>query len=422
MELGGEASARLLSKLRMPVSADTVLRDIRRQEPATWLPLRVLGVDDWALRKGRTYGTILVDLERHAVVDVLPDRTSASLSTWLQEHPGVEVITRDRSTEYAKGAREGAPDAMQIADRWHLLQSTRQMLERYLPGVHARLQRLPRPASDAPGWGRTRAFPRTKAEELIGSESREQRLGVYGVVKKLRSQGWGIATIARELRINRKTARTYALAAEFPERSRQTARASLLDPYLPYLHQRWIEGCENASELWREVQDRGYLGTKRQVLRWLSARRRTPSKHDPHKVSRVPSASGPIAAVQENVLPGAKRLAWLLCRSSHELDAEERAVVATMHEAITAFISMVRTKTSTNFDAWLTECRESGVRMLITFARGIEADYQAVKAALDLPWSNAQCEGQVTRLKFLKRQMYGRAKFDLLRQRVLLAA
>jgi transposase len=171
--------------------------------------------------------------ERHAVMNVLSDRTSASLSTWLQAHPGVEVITRDRNTEYTRGAREGAPDAMQIADRWHLLHSPQQMLERYLPSVYARLQRLPKQATDTLDWGRTRAFPRTKAEELIRSESREQRLGVYQEVKKLRSQGWGIATIARELHINRKTARTYALADEFPELARQTARASLLDPYLP---------------------------------------------------------------------------------------------------------------------------------------------------------------------------------------------
>lgn len=266
--LGGEATSRLLPELRMPVSADTVLRDVRRLEPGVRPAPRVLGVDDWALRKGRTYGTILVDLERHAVVDLLPDRTSASLSAWLVEHPGVEVIARDRSTEYAKGASQGAPAAVQVADRWHLLQSARQLLERYLPGVHAHLRELPEPpASAAPAWARQHAFPRTRSEAMIGQKAREERRQVYERVKELRRQGLGIATIARKLKLNRQTVRKYVYAHSFPERGRQAVRESQLDPFLPYLHAQWQAGRENASQLWREIQERGYTGTKKQVLR-----------------------------------------------------------------------------------------------------------------------------------------------------------
>lgn len=432
--LGGEASARLLPELGMPVSADTALRDVRRVPLVARPPPRVLGVDDWALRRGRTYGTILVDLERHVVVDLLPDRTSATLAAWLSQHPGVEVIARDRSTEYAKGASQGAPDAVQVADRWHLLQSARQLLERYLPGVHARLRELPEPPTRAePAWARQHAFPRTRSEAVIGQKAREERHLVYERVKELRHQGLGIATIARKLRINRQTVRKYAYAHSFPERGRQAVRESQLDPFLPYLHAQWEAGCENASQLWREIQERGYTGTKKQVLRWMSTRRRTPSKHSPQKTGAdaEPLTAAEPTSPASRPLPGPKRLAWLLCQGDTELAAAEGATVArvrqdseltAVHDAITAFIGLVRTKTSEGFDAWLETTTISTIRALRTFARGIQADYAAVRAALELPWSNAQCEGQVTRLKFLKRQMYGRANFDLLRQRILLTA
>ena len=145
--LGGEASARLLPRLAMPASADTVLRLVRRMPlPERRDPPRAVGVDDWAVRaarKGRTYGTILVDLERRRALDLLPDRTATTLADWLRCRPGIGVITRDRSTEYARGVLLGAPAAVPVADRWHLLANVRQVLERWLAGAHARLRRLP---------------------------------------------------------------------------------------------------------------------------------------------------------------------------------------------------------------------------------------------------------------------------------------
>jgi len=143
-----------------------------------------LGVDDWALCGGRTCGTILVALERQAVVDLLLDRTLATLGAWLEQHPGVEVIARDRSTEYARGATQGAPGALRVADRWHLLPSARQLLERSLPGPHARPGELPEaPAPLTPAWGRQHAFPRPRSEAVIKQRSREERRQAYERVK-----------------------------------------------------------------------------------------------------------------------------------------------------------------------------------------------------------------------------------------------
>jgi transposase len=131
-ECGGELGARLLTLVRMNTSADTVLRLIRGAPEVPVATPRVLGVDDWALRKGQTYGTILVDLELRQVIELLPERSAEVLTTWLKDHPGVEIISRDRGADYIKGITEGAPSAVQVADRWHLLQNLKDALVRLL--------------------------------------------------------------------------------------------------------------------------------------------------------------------------------------------------------------------------------------------------------------------------------------------------
>ena len=267
----------------MPTSPDTTLRLIRKIQPATPPTPRVLGVDDWAIRKGRSYGTILVDLEKRQVVDLLPDRTSDVLSNWLREHPGVEVLTRDRRAEYAKGASEGAPNARQVADRWHLLLNVRQMLERYLPGVYGRLKQLPSaPAADSESVvpRRTRAYRRSKAEEIATQESRAKWLARYEEVKRQYQDGRSISAISRDLGMNIATVRKYACAEAFPERSKHPG-PSILDPFISYLDARHQEGCENASQLWREIQQKGFSGSKRQVLKWMREELRTPAPTTP---------------------------------------------------------------------------------------------------------------------------------------------
>lgn len=438
--LGGEAGARLLARLAMPTSPDTTLRLIRKVQTATAATPRVLGVDDWAIRKGRSYGTILVDLEKHQVVDLLPDRTNQTLSTWLREHPGVEILARDRSTEYAKGAGEGAPQAKQVADRWHLLLNVRQMLERYLPGVRGRLKQIPHVArettteNEGASARRDRAYRRTRAEEIATWESRAKRLARYEEVKRHRRDSKTLSAISRDLAMNIKTVRKYACADVFSERSKHAGK-SILDPYVSYLNTRHQEGCENASQLWREIRRQGFFGSKRQVLKWMRERRRSPAPTTPGKYVESLQAQKQAAVTKGTgttpELPSTKQLAWLFVQEPATLQNEaapilarvlQDAEVAHVHKLARRFVDMVRQKRPEELDTWLEACAESSVRALRTFAAGIRQDYQAVRSALALPWSNAQTEGQVTRLKFIKRQMYGRANFDLLRQRVLLAA
>src|SRR3954462_15148607 len=200
--LGGEGSARLLQHLSMPASADTVLRLIRSLpllEPAR---PRVVGVDDWALRKGRTYGTIVVDLERRRVLDLLPDRTAETLADWLRHQPVVAVVARDRSTEYARGIALGAPGAMQVADRWHLLANVRQVLERWLAGSHARLCRPPpgpgTPAAAQPG-SRTGPFARTRAETAARDGRRARRVALHEELRRRHAAGEKLLAIGRAM-------------------------------------------------------------------------------------------------------------------------------------------------------------------------------------------------------------------------------
>jgi transposase len=372
--LGGEAGARLLLQLSMPVSPATILRTLRTQKTAPFATPRVLGVDDWAMRKGHTYGTILVDLEKHCAIDLLEDRSAATLAAWLQEHPGIEVIARDRSTEYAKGASEGAPNAQQVADRWHLLLNVRQMVERLLNRIHSRLRRLPTsPSSTKEGAGnisptkRQGAFRRTKAEEERSRESRQRCLQRYQQVKESYEGGASISAIARDLGLNRTTVRKYAYAQNFPERNASTPKPSILDPHLDYLTARHAEGCENASLLWREIQQRGFPGSRRQVAKWMREKRKTPAPTTPGTYREALRVEKERLAKDEtrpdtSPLPSGRQLSWLLVQEPSALQSEDKATlarvlqdaeVAHVHELSRTFVDMVREKKASLLDGCL---------------------------------------------------------------------
>ena len=478
--VGGEAGAKLLQHLAMPASADTVLRLVRtlplpeaellrvvavddwamrkgRGHGAAPGPdaaaaqaelLRVVAVDDWAMRKGRTYGTIMVDLERRRVVDLLPDRAAETLAGWLRARPGVEIAARDRSTEYARGIALGAPEAVQVADRWHLLANMRQALDRGLHPTHARLRCLPVPPARAGAAPvpprRDRAFRRNGPERAARAASRTRWQAYYEEVRRRHLAGEPLMAIARAMGLARSTVRKFARAESFPARLPHGPGPSILDPFLPYLERRLAEGCENGLALWRELRSMGFSGGNKQVHRWLAERRTTPAKVGRRR-QEDPDGIQPAAAGDKGPsLPAPRQLAWLLVRPVAALQPAEAAAVSRVEqdsEAKTAaglarrFTALVRAcgiqarqdsqipaEPTAELDAWLAEARACGVCAIETFAAALEADGAAVRAALTHPWSSGQAEGQVNRLKLIKRQSYGRAGFDLLRRRVLLAA
>lgn len=449
LELGGEPGARLACRQGMPISADTLLQLARTAPVAHTSAPRWVGIDDFALRKGQVYGTILVDLERHQPLDLLPERSAEAVAQWLSEHPGVEVITRDRSGEYADGASRGAPDAVQVADRFHLLQNVRELLQRVLERHQDALKvatqlpavaSSPTPAAVAPGAydpETSPLAPRSRAEHQRRQERRAQQRERYQRVKELQAQGVSLRDIGAQVQLSRNTIRRYLRTEHFPERVAQPRLPSKLDALRPYLEQRLTAGEDNALELWRELREHyNYTGGWRQVVRWVAHYRHLvpasdPTRPPPRRVGRPP-AGAPAKPAAPPARLSLRKAAWLLVRRPEQLRPDEQGMVerlcghaATLAQAYAlaqAFIQMVRERRGEAFDAWLAQMSASDIAEFRAFAANLEHDKAAVSAALSLPYSNGQVEGQVNRLKLIKRMAYGRAKFDLLRQRVLARA
>lgn len=420
--VGGRAGARLADKLTMPTSGSTLLRLIRRRPEPDPVEPRVLGIDDWAMRKGQRYGTILVDLEQRHVVDLLPDRTAATLTSWLKEHPGVVVAARDRSLEYALGIKEGASEAIQVADRWHLLKNLGEVTEKALQELYPALKKQV-VADKTPNPSRTAtlrdAFPRTQSDEQARQERRLKRLRRYELIRYFSANGLSERRIAQLLNISRGTVIRYAKAEVFPEREKHIQRPSILDEFLPYLESRFQAGSANAHELWREIKAQGYPGSPSQVSKWMAWRRRRPER----EAAEVADGLSPVV-----LLPSAKELTRLLLRRPDTLSPQETWLLERLHtipEITTAgmlatdFQDIVCHRQADRLDDWLAQCRQSRFGAFVRFANSLTQDYAAVEAALVTNWSNGQTEGQINRLKMLKRQMYGRAKLDLLRRRVM---
>jgi transposase len=430
--LGGEAGARLAAPLGMSTSPDTLLRRVRRAPLPKRPAVRVLGVDDWAWRKGRRYGTILCDLERRRPVDLLPERSADSFAAWLKAHPGVEIISRDRGDEYIKGANRGAPQAVHVADRWHLLLNLREALMRAVDRHQAHFQEAAHamaasresqslPVNTTQGESAALRPAPTRTPEL-SRQRRARRLQRYERVLELRVQGVSLKGIARRLGMARGTVRHWLGAGSFPERARHRI-SSRTDPFLDYLRRRWEEGCRNAARLTREVQALGFGGSAVMVRRRVAPWRRG----EPTRGRRPSSRPQPSAG-----RPSSRRVSWWLLTEPAELEAEERALLRavwdrcaelkTSAELAREFAGMVRRRQAGDWEDWLRKAQAPGVaRELHGFAEGLKQDEAAVRAALSLEWSNGQVEGQINRLKLIKRQMFGRAGFDLLRRRFLRA-
>jgi transposase len=430
--LGGKAGVRLGQCWGLAVSRNTLLRLLRRQPvPARPTPT-VLGVDDFALRKRQTYGTVLIDLERHQPVALLPERTADTVAQWLREHPGVEVITRDRSQAYAEGARQGAPAAIQVADRFHLLQNLAAALEQVftthhhaLETVNAAVRHQPVPLPDG-----TVAVPvpppatPPRAQQQAAQRA-AQRQATYDAVWTLHRQGWTVPAIAAQVGRSRHTIERYLRLPTWPgPQHRSTYGRSVLNPYKDYLLERWNAGCRTAMQLFRELQPQGYTGSYRRVAAYAS-RLRQAQGLAPRRQGRRQKL--PIVAEPASP-PLTPRLAtWLVLRREAKRTEAETQQLAQLHaqqtevaEAIDLaedFATLVRQRQPAQLDPWLQRAAASTLEAVQRFATGLHDDYAAVKAGVTLPWSNGPVEGHINRLKMLKRQMFGRARLDLLSRR-----
>jgi transposase len=443
---GGSAGASLCQALGCPAEVDLLLTLVRaRALPQSSTP-RVLGVDDWAKRKGQSYGTILVDHERQCVIDLLDDRAPETLAKWLRSHPGVEIVTRDRAEAYAQGIRDGAPEALQVADRWHLLKNLTEAVTKVFHDHQSAIQHKLRSVAASAGStaGAQPGEPATKTAEIgaipgvsattppapvddsakpltTAADRRGQRAAV---AHTLRQQGWTVKAIARHLNCHPKTISRY-LRRQLPLLPRHTTRSTKLDAFQGFLLERWNHGCHNASQLFREIEAKGYAGSVT-LVRTFAVALRCASGIAP--ASRQPG--GRIIGREEiRRPPTCRHLAWLTAQSTSGLgDGDQQALclvseinttLKTTVELAQQFSTMVCQRQPDGFDKWLDQASQSGIAALRSFANGLRNDYAAVRAALTLTWSNGRTEGFVNRLKAVKRQSYGRAKLDLLRCRML---
>jgi transposase len=416
--LAGRAGSRLAGLLGIMASRSSLLRLVMALPGPPAGPVRILGVDDFAFRRGRVYGTLLIDVGTGKPVDLLPDREADTFAAWLHAHPGAEVICRDRAGAYADGARTGAPAAIQVADRWHLWHNLAEHVEKEV-ARHRGCLSEPEPELQSPAAEPVPDLQRAAAaaaaarteDSTLARRTRER----YDQVQALRGQGKGIKPIMRELHLAKETVRRFYRASSVDELLAKTRdrRPSILDDYKPYLHQRWNEGCANVWQLHAEIRGQGYRGGYGTVRDYLQPFR---------ALAAAPPATPAPPKVRDVT-------GWVL-RNPDSLSDDEQLKLKQVRERcphldalaghVTEFAKILIGQHGDRLDEWIAAADADDLPDLHSFTHGIKRDYDAVHNGLTLPWSSGPVEGNVNRLKMIKRQMYGRASFALLRKRVLL--
>jgi transposase len=425
LALGGKAGVRLAQLLGISVSADTLLRLIRSVEIPERKTPEVLGVDDFALRKGEQYGTILVDLQRSCPVDLLPDREKATLAAWLKAHPGVQVVSRDRASAYTEAVREAAPHAVQVADRFHLSQNLGETLERILRRFYPTIKQILGETNAATQLLTEHSLPfqRHEADKQV---SQQRRMAVYEHILALHAQGYNQTEITEQLQMSRKTVRQAMKGPPQPPIYKQ--RSTKLALYKAYLTRRFSEeGCDNSLQLYREMRTQGYDGCSSVVTTYLTQLRQQ---------AGVKAETGRYQTTQPKPLkekvPAPSQMRWWFLLPVERLSARQqeqrtrlcqsKADFALLYQLAQTFVTLLHQHSDEGFSQWLEQVQSSGIEELASFAKGMMRDEAAVRAGLCLKWNQGPVEGAVNRLKLIKRSMYGRAKFDLLRTRVLCVA
>ncbi|WP_162571625.1 ISL3 family transposase [Variovorax sp. SRS16] len=425
--LGGEAATRLAAELGLSASADTVLRELRRSAVTgrKHLP-RIVGIDDWAIAKGHHYGTIVVDLERREPIEVFAGREATAVAAWMRANPSIRVVARDRAGAYSEAADIALPAATQVSDRWHLLSNLRDNVERMLHRLGPQLRHAAQQVTVGSVTLGRQGLPQGAALrgwQRLSDDRRATCLALYEKVMMLRTQGGSMKGIARELSIDYRTVRKFVTSSAFPERAPRARGPTPLDAHRRYIEERIAQGCHCPSLMWQEVRQRGYTGCRATVLGCV-ARLLSPQCKPASAIAPVRTLPCPSARRAFGWLVGWRKLAFNEPRHvDHERFVQAlvkiEPVVAEVRSLAREFLGLMHRRRPREFDRWLERLSKCSAPEMQNFARSLRHDLAAVRAAFTLPWSNGQTEGHVNRLKFLKRQMYGRASVELLRLRVL---
>lgn len=429
---GGQAGADAASELGISGSRDTILRLVRKFEPPAQSEPQVIGLDDWAWKRRLRYGTLICDLERGLPIDLLPDRAVETVEAWLRDHPSIEVISRDGSSEYASAIKKGAPQARQVSDRWHLVKNLAACVSVQLTHSLAQLRRAEQAkakALDGEHSPSERSHPaRTRAVQPAQQARQDERSARYEHIIRLRKHGMKNADIAAHVGMSERTIRGWLSRGDIPYSGSRQQRARLIDPYKPYLLERWHQGCRHGSQLERELRAKGYKGSQRAVYRYLETLEPSGFSHQRGSAS-TPRQGAPSIQPHPLLALSVQQATWLFFRKPEDLKKEElerlqqvrqaSPHLETTYQLVETFLHMVRERTGEQLDGWLAAVEASHLEAFESFVTGVRQDKNAVFAGLTLPWSNGPLEGNVNRLKLIKRSMYGRAEFDLLKLRVL---
>jgi len=427
LQLGGELGQKVLRELNLNSSGDTLLRATRTLDPAPTPPPRVIGVDDWAFRKGHTYGTIIVDLERRRVLDLLADRTAPTLKAWLEKHPSIEIVARDRASEYSRAISSALPQVQQVADRFHLLLNVSQAVHTWLRRDKKKILAALESFSPSPlTASQTDSLkPQASPERRLRPyhRDREARRKQYDAVVALRKEGVNQAQIARETGVPYRTVRWWLQKGYFPER---LGRTRALEPVVTeHLTRRWLEGESSLSSLVREVTDLGYdlqESTIRTFLHGLQIQKSGAYQRDKKSYARGGLLYPTIQLTRWLTMPAkdlsdeGKAVLEHLAKALPDLQTNYRLV-----QRFRKMIAQPGLEQQAPFRTWLKEFRSALAPELVRLAKSFQRDQAAVEAAVTLPWSNGQTEGWVGKLKLIKRLHYGRASFSLLRRHLLMS-
>ncbi len=415
LSTSGSQGTRLASRLGIATSWMTILRRIMQLPNLSDITVSVLGVDDFSFKRGRKFGTILVDLSTHQVIDLLPERKVESAAAWMRNHPEIQYVSRDRGKDYAQAAREGAPQALAVGDRFHIMKNLVEAIEPVVARCYKELRKalvlLTKQALSPEVEWRQAGGPSREQQRLSRLANNQVR---FEQMMELQKQGMKKDEIARRLGVTARTIQNWSKRGACPAHQRRRKRRSLFDPYAPSVLSQWEQGCHDITLIFHTIQAQGFTGNIRTVYRYIQTLKQGPiALPAPSVLDRV--------SVQEAI--------WLLVRPVDELKAEERAeldqltqmsaTLLTLHRLVQSFGQMLRKRQGHLFSGWKQQVETSGIAEIQRFVEGIEKDKEAVLAGLTESYSNGMTEGFVNKLKLIKRQGYGRASFPLLRQRVI---
>ena len=432
LALAGRPGARLAAKLAMPCCRDVLIRLIRAQPLPGAGRIEVLGVDDFAVRRGQSYNTILIDMDTHKPVDVLPDRESGTLAAWLRGHPEVQTVCRDRAGAYADGIRTGAPQAIQVADRFHLWKNlceaagktvaSHHHCLRAAAAAHQAVPAVPEPLAPAPLPAAEPAAPPGRTYRLA-----ERTRTRYAAVHELLARGLSRSAVSRELNLDIQTVRRFANATCVEELlGKAEHRPTKLDAYLDLVNQRWNEGVTSAEAITAELRALGFKSDAQTVRRYLKPFRlpgASRSHPDPHRRNPAPTAPA---------VPKPRAISKALLTHPDHLTEDDAQIVKNatagcvhierLHQHVRSFAKIMAQRRGRELPAWLEAVEADDLPELRSLAAGMHRDLLAIINGLTLEHSSGAVEGNVTRVKRLKRDGYGRANFDLLRAQILIAA